>query len=75
MKRLTAEGFDVEVVHSVSPLGVWLSIRYRLNSGFYCIVNGQKIRVVSDLEWLVREVKAAAQKQRKKFLGRFRVVK
>ncbi|MEM1948717.1 MAG: hypothetical protein QW240_08315 [Candidatus Caldarchaeum sp.] len=75
VKRLTAEGFDVKIVHSVSPLGVWLSMRYRLNSSFYCIVNGQRIRLVGDLDWLIREIKAAAHKERRKFFGGFRVVK
>ncbi|MEM2238172.1 MAG: hypothetical protein QXZ62_05605 [Candidatus Caldarchaeum sp.] len=60
VKALAAKGFEVRLVHALSPLGVWLSFRHRLGRGFYAIANKKPVKIGRNIDETLEDIKAAA---------------
>ncbi len=72
VRALVLKGFEVRLIHALSPLGVWLSLRHRLGQGFYALANNQPIKINHDVEGVIEKIKKAALNHRKRRL-RFKI--
>lgn len=66
--KLASMGYKVQVVHSLSLLGFLLSIKHRLNRGFYVVAGGNVIKIEGEVNSLVERFASSASVKRKKRL-------
>ncbi|MEM0482860.1 MAG: hypothetical protein QXM16_08280 [Nitrososphaerota archaeon] len=66
VKKIVSKGFEVNLVHALTPAGLWLSLRYRLKQGFYVIINNHPIKIDHDLDKIVSEIQATSTNHEKK---------
>lgn len=73
INKLVARGHNIRIVHSLSFLGLLLSLRHRMGTGFYLVFDRKAMKIENDVDGLIREISAPDLSKRRRKI-RFMIV-